>query len=160
MATFLQNKTATFGLAELMIGGMLVTALIMQTRIMETIETTGINMMEMLSLRGSISIYTGWLCAATILGMSIFLKRLEISFLNDHEAEWTVAILWVALTIYAANTYVRSDFLYGSVLIWAGLAIRDNDDFGTVDPMVVSNLNFIIPIIAALDLYVLVQTLL
>merc|ERR1719263_1248329 len=123
---------------------------------MDAIQTTGINMAEMISLRGSISIYAGSLSAATILGASILLKRLGMSDENGYnEAAWSVAILWVALAIYAANTYVQQDPLYGAVLIWAGLGIRANEDYGTTDPMVVSNLNIIIPLIAAFDLYVL-----
>ena len=127
---------------------------------MDAINPTGINMTEMISLRGLMSIYAGWLSAASILGMGVFLQSLGMTDENGYnETAWSVAMLWVALAIYAANTYVNSDPLFGAVFIWVGLGIRDNDGDGPVEALTVSNLNVIIPLIAAFDLYVLASNL-
>merc|ERR1712046_175788 len=94
-ATFLRYTVFGYAAGEMFIIGMLVTALMMQEKVMEAVNTTGIDAAEMIGLRGFTSTYAGWLCAATILGMSGLLKKLGMSDANGYdEASWTVAILW------------------------------------------------------------------
>ena len=76
----------------------------------------------MLGLRGGMSIYAGWLTAATILGMANALKFLGMSELNGYDEEmWTVAMLWTALVVFSLTAILNDDFIYGAVFIWAGL---------------------------------------
>lgn len=100
---------------------MVATALIMGKRAVNTKLTVA----EMIGFRFGMSIYSGWLTAATILGGSIMLKTWGWSEANGYnEITPTVVMLWIAFVIYCVNTFLNRDPLYGGVYIWACLGIR------------------------------------
>jgi len=116
---------------------MLVTALIMGKRAVNNKLTVP----EMIGFRFGMSIYSGWLSTATILGAAIMLKTWGWSSANgDNEVIPTIVMLWVAFVIYCVNTFLNRDPLFGGVYIWACLGIRSYQ----TDPTIESNLMIII----------------
>merc|ERR1719353_2599121 len=92
---------------------------------LSTTKTT--NWVEWLSMRGTFSLYAGWLTAATILNTIIILRSYGVTQATlpwgITEEQITIAILWVAFAIYNARAYVDWNPLYGSVFIWVIIAI-------------------------------------
>jgi len=86
-----------------------------------------VNVVEFISLRLGFTIYTGWVTAATILNVSFFLKSvgMQEGSAGFSESAWTCIILWVALVIYWACTFVERNPLFGCVFFWVVSAIRD-----------------------------------
>ena len=87
------------------------------------------NYWEWVGLRAGMTIYSGWVTAATILNATFMLKRFgvadpNISFLN--EEQWTVIILYIALVIYNLAASIEINPLFGSVFIWVITAIIAN----------------------------------
>lgn len=89
-----------------------------------------VNVYEWIGLRGGFSIYAGWVTAATILNAVYFLKAAGMADPNIlwgfDEENITVIILWIAFGIYTMRSYWDRNPLYGSVLMWVILAIRNN----------------------------------
>ena len=69
---FGQNAAWSFGLALVVISSMTAT----QAYIMRQTVRTKVNAFEFVVLRCGFTIYTGWVAAATIIGVTIFLKSL------------------------------------------------------------------------------------
>ena len=76
------------------------------------------------------TIYSGWLTAATILNLSMTLKWFG---LNDSslpswldEERIGIAILYVAALIYNVASYFESNPLYGAIFVWVVVAIRND----------------------------------
>jgi len=58
---------------------------------------------ELISLRGTFSLYAGWLSAATILATKALLQYIGLRDVNSiypNEESWGIIILWVAFLIY------------------------------------------------------------
>jgi len=141
LPTFQSNTTAGFICAQLIIIPMLATALIMGKRTVNNKLTAT----EMIGFRFGMSIYSGWLSTATILGAAIMLKTWGCSYANGwNEAAWTVTMLWIAFAIYCLNTFLNRDPLFGAVYIWACLGIRSRQIDVWHNSMVESNLLIII----------------
>lgn len=107
----------------------------------------------LIGLRGGMSIYAGWLTAATILGAANMFKHIGMSEENGwNEEDWTIALLWIALFLFAAFTYLIKDPVYGAVLLWASVAIRAKN---VLDSTAVEySLNAIIILMSVFDFYV------
>ena len=103
---------------------MLVTAVMM----MDKVDDSKVNWFEWLTLRGGNSLYAGWLTTATILGASIVLQEYGVSDatlpFGLTEQGITIFMMWTAYLVYYKVSYKMRNPLYGSVLIWAMLAIR------------------------------------
>lgn len=158
MYVYLQDTETSFLIAQVLIGAQLALGLLMESSIMDTVTTTGLGLTEMISLRSWSSIYAGWLTAANLASLSILGEVTSVTN-DDNRTVQSVVLLWLGFIFYAVNTYVQSDPLYGAILIWAGLGIRQNTDFGVTSAVVKSNLDVVIPLIAALDLYVFASNL-
>lgn len=74
-------------------------------------------------MRGTFSLYAGWLTAATILNTSIVFRAYGLKGSDIEEENLTIVILWVAFAIYNARSYMDWNPLYGSVFIWVIMAI-------------------------------------
>ena len=118
------DKPWGYILSDLMIIGMLATAAMM----MQVATTKTTNWVEWLSMRGTFSLYAGWLTAATILNTTIILRsygvdQTSLASIGITEEQVTIAVLWVAFAIYNTNSYITWNPLYGSVFIWVIIAI-------------------------------------
>jgi len=83
-----------------------------------------VNWAEWLFIRGGLSIYCGWLTAATILNVTALLKFYEFEGFDWYSEEAiTITILYVAWFIYTLATYIELNPLYGAVFIWVCFAI-------------------------------------
>jgi translocator protein len=83
-----------------------------------------VNWAEWIFIRGGLSIYCGWLTAATILNITALLKFYEFEGFDWYSEEAiTITILYVAWLIYTLATYIELKPLYGGVFIWVCLAI-------------------------------------
>jgi len=98
---------------------MLVTALIMGKRAVNE----KLNVWEIIGFRFGISIYSGWLSTATILGAAIMFKTWGWGK-GDDEIIPTIVMLWVAFVIYCVNAFLNRDPLFAGVFIWASAGIR------------------------------------
>ena len=105
------------------ITGMLVTQII----IMRHTLRTKLNMVEFISLRICFSIYTGWVAAATIIGVCFVLRTAGLSDPNAgfSESVWTAIVLYLGLPIYWIASYHERNPLFGLVYLWVVVAIRD-----------------------------------
>ena len=84
-----------------------------------------VNWAEWLFIRGGLSIYCGWLTAATILNITSLLKFYEFEGFEWYSEESiTITILYVAWLIYTLATYIELNPLYGAVYVWVVVAIR------------------------------------
>jgi benzodiazapine receptor len=118
------DKPWGYILSDIMIIGMLATAAMM----MQVATTKTTNWVEWLSMRGTFSLYAGWLTAATILNTTIVLRsygvdQTSLASIGITEEQVTIAVLWVAFAIYNTNSYITWNPLYGSVFIWVIIAI-------------------------------------
>ena len=109
--------------------------------------------MVVTGLRVGMSVWSGWLTVASILSLSIFLKYLGMSTANGWNEEfWTCALLWIAFSLFAVTAYLNNDFVYGLVLVWAGLGIRAENVLES--DAVEMSLNIILPAMSAIDMYI------
>ena len=104
---------------------------IISTAVYMMMKTTRakLNAWEFVSLRLGISIYSGWLTAATILNVTYMLKCFGVKdpeLGSFGEEGWTILILYVAFLIYNVVSYVEKNPVYGSVFIWVIFAIINN----------------------------------
>lgn len=84
-----------------------------------------VNGWEWVFIRGGISIYCGWLTAATILNFTATLKHYGFEGFDWYSEEAiTITILYIAWFIYTLASYVELNPLYGAVFMWVCLAIR------------------------------------
>ena len=88
------------------------------------------NWFELVVLRGGLSIFGGWVTAATLLNTGVMLKSFGIddSTLPPefNEEMITVITMWVAFVFFELFTYVSRDPLFGAVYLWVLAAIWDN----------------------------------
>merc|ERR1711907_164318 len=78
----------------------------------------GLNWGGLIPYHIAFSIYTGWGCAATILGTSIMLRRTGASAFMDHEDTWAIIIACVAFVIYVVTSIRFVDPVFGLVFTW------------------------------------------
>jgi hypothetical protein len=65
----------------------------------------------------------GWVTVASILGVSVCLKKFEVNF--SHESIWAIAILSVALVIFTINSILYGQLLYGGVFVYVNFTLYD-----------------------------------
>ena len=124
LGLFGQDSSAFFGVAILDIFLMLASAV---TILDYTTHSHLHNWYENIFFRGGMSIYSGWLTAATILNVTFFLKSLGFDHNNvQNEIFWSKLILTVAFGIYNAYSYIERNPLFGAVFIWVLVSIKDN----------------------------------
>lgn len=77
---------------------------------------TNANIAEFLFLRLGMSIYSGWVSAATILNVSFTLKEAGMRESNGVDEQlWSVIVAWVALVIYNAAQFNEQNPVFGGV---------------------------------------------
>lgn len=97
-----------------------------------------VNWYEWLTMRVGFSMYSGWVTAATVLNAFIMLKSFGAETLGGiiTESELAVYVLWAVFALYSVGTFLGKNPMYGSILIWVILAIRQNQ---SAYPEIVSN---------------------
>jgi len=119
---FMLNGVLGFTLSGIDIIGMLVT----QFYIMRKCCEVKVNMIEFIAIRIGFTLYTGWVTAATILGVTFFLMSVGMTNPNAgfDETTWCVIVFYVALVIYVAASFYERNPLYAAVYIWVLFAIK------------------------------------
>lgn len=69
------------------------------------------------------SVYLGWLSLASIAAIASALNILIPSLPIDIQALWTVAVLVIVLLLTFLMVYLRKDFAFALVVIWASIGI-------------------------------------
>lgn len=123
-ALFGLASVAGFISAEIIIILMLTTALMMTKKVADAANKSELNgkWAALIGLRGGMSLYAGWLTAATVLGLQIMLKKMNV-FSETNEEAWTLVLLWIAFVIYITTACLINDPLYATVLVWASFGI-------------------------------------
>lgn len=76
-----------------------------------------------LAIQIHFSIYLGWISLATIANLASALNVLLPGLTLDIQALWTAAVIIIALLITLLMIYLRRDFAFGLVVIWASIGI-------------------------------------
>ena len=84
-----------------------------------------VNVAEFITLRVQLSIFVGWVTAATILNIAIVLKT--VLGLNKGEETWSWIILVAAFVIYSGLVFLEKNPLYGLVYAWVLFFQKWND---------------------------------
>ena len=84
-----------------------------------------VNGAEWTFLRGGMSIYAGWMTAATIVSIPGALKFFGFSGFSWYsEEQITITVLYVALVIFSLASWLELNPLYGAIFLWVTIAIR------------------------------------
>ena len=110
-----------FVLTEFLIVGLLVTLLLTYIRLGIGVKGTTRN--EKLSVHLPVSVYLGWISLATIASTASVLNLLIPGIPLATQEFWTAAVIIVALLITLLMLFLRHDFAFGLVVIWAALGI-------------------------------------
>jgi hypothetical protein len=68
--------------------------------------------------------YSGWLTVATILNVSLFLKRLGLEG-ESLEEFFAILMIYVAAMIYLTVLFKEKDSVYAGIYIWALIWIKE-----------------------------------
>ena len=81
-------------------------------------------------MRVPFSIYLGWVSVATIANAAVMLITLNWDGLGLPPQTWTAAVIAVAALLGALMSWLRHDWVYGLVLVWAfaGIAVKQAAD--------------------------------
>lgn len=102
------------------------------------------NFVETLGLYVGFSMYSGWVTTATVLNILFCLKGSGISEdkMDIDESIITCYLLWVITIVYTLVSYYQENAVYGSVWIWALVAISNRQ--GELYPNIRNNINLIL----------------
>ena len=121
---FMLNGTLGFSLAGIDI----ILMLLSQFYIMRKCCEVKVNVIEFVAIRIGMTLYTGWVTAATILGVTFFLMSVGMKNPNAgfDETTWCVIVFYVALVIYVAASFYERNPLYAAVYVWVLFGIKAN----------------------------------
>lgn len=120
--TFQENTAFWIGIAIFFMLGFLYGSLSSQF----AVQSENISLLEHVLVRLPISLLAGWVTAATILNVAIFLS---IDILPQRSDVWAIIMIWVALVIYNVVMIMKKDPIYACVWLYALYAIysRQNE---------------------------------
>lgn len=77
-------------------------------------------------LKGSLSIYAGWVTIATIANITILLVKYGIDPFSSKAIVYTIIMLVIGALIGIFYVLIKKDYLYGAVFMWAyfGILLR------------------------------------
>lgn len=107
------------GWSILCIAGLLVTLILIQSRIKS--ETGG--MVQRIAVNAGFDIYYGWIIAATIANISVWLVKVEWNRFGLSETFWTTAIILIGAAIGICVVLIGRNRLAGLALTWAYIGI-------------------------------------
>lgn len=110
------------GLSVLAIAGLLVSLIVIEKR---TERLSG-NFWDRLSVKHFFDVYFGWILAATLLNVSVFLTKLQWNGFGMTDQFWAALVLIVGALIAGAAVYTKNRDMTGIAVIWAygGIVIR------------------------------------
>lgn len=111
-----------FGLSVIFMIGLLLSLIFIN---MNYIVDSKITIMERLSVYG-FNIYIGWICAATIANVGVFLAKVNWTRFGLSEQFWTIVVLIVGMLLGIAFSAYGHRFMATFAIIWAycGILIR------------------------------------
>ena len=121
IVTFGMNSAIWFGISLIFMALILISSL----KMLMASHREKCNLVELITIRIQLSILSGWVTAATILNVSIFLKSCG---LDSGEETWGIIILIVAYFIYCAFTLLERNPLFGLIFVWVLAAIPKFSD--------------------------------
>ena len=85
-------------------------------------------------IRGSASLYAGWLTVATVISVAGLLNSAGFRVLGLSDEAWTVVMLIVSAGIGFLGRFAWRDRVYGAVFVWAfgGIAVKAGQPDGVV----------------------------
>ena len=91
-----------------------------------------VNDSEIITLRVGFSIYSAWVMAATIVGITGLFKMAgfedpNIPFGLDEE-QVAIGVLWIAFLIYNAIAFAERNPLFGAIFIWVIFSIGNESE--------------------------------
>lgn len=99
-----------------------------------------VNIFERLSVYG-FNIYIGWICAATIANVGVFLARINWSRFGLSEQFWTIVVIVVGMLLGLAFTAYGHRFMATFAIIWAycGILIKhiSVNGYGNSYPLII-----------------------
>lgn len=103
----------------------LLTSLIIIYQRLET-GRSQVPLAEQLLVRLPFSIYLGWISVATIANAAVVLISLHWDGFGLAPQVWTVIVITIAALLGAMASWLRHDWVYGLVLVWAfaGIAVK------------------------------------
>lgn len=107
------------GWSVLCIAGLLITLILIQLRI--TPHAAG--MSQRISVNAGFDIYYGWIVAATIANISVWLVKIGWNRFGLSETFWTTAIILIGAAIGICIVLIGRNRLAGLALIWAYVGI-------------------------------------
>lgn len=106
-----------------------------------------LNGWEWVFVRSQLSIYGGWLTAASILNVVLMLKFFGVQDPNLtwlDEEQLSVGLLWIAFGIYNLASYIELNPVFGAIFLWVVFTIRNKLMEEKPDKtMLISNLEYI-----------------
>jgi len=115
------TNQALFPITTLLILGFLVVLLFIYTRL--RIGLSEVSVGQKLGVHLHISVYLGWISLASIANIASTINVLAPGIPLDVQALWTALIIIVALVLTMLMLFLRRDFAYGLVVVWASLGI-------------------------------------
>ena len=100
--------------------------------IMRKATRAKVNDSEIITLRVGFSIYSAWVMAATIVGITGLFKMAgfedpNIPFGLDEE-QVAIGVLWIAFLIYNAIAFAERNPLFGAIFIWVIFSIGNESE--------------------------------
>ena len=86
-------------------------------------DTRRPSLAEAVCLRAPFSVYLGWISVATIANTAAVLTAAGWNGFGIPAAVWTVIVLAAAAGVALAGLFLRKDFMFGLVFVWAFLGI-------------------------------------
>lgn len=138
-----------FGLSVLCIIGLLLTLFLINIRF--TTIRPDISIPERISVYG-FNIYLGWICAATIANIGVFLKSASISILGFSAPTLTIIALMIVCILGISLSIFGGRFMSSFAILWAiaGIFIKhiSRNGFGNAYPLITITLISVFVIIS------------
>jgi len=106
---------------SLLIIGFLVVLLLIYTRL--GIGLSEVSVGQKLGVHLHISVYLGWISLATIANIASTINEFVPGIALETQALWTALVIIVALVLTMLMLFLRRDFAFGLVVVWAAIGI-------------------------------------
>ncbi len=124
------GNPALFVFTTIPILAFLVTLLLMYTRL--EIGLKEVSLGQKLAVHLPVSVYLGWISLASIANIASAINVLVPGIALETQALWTAIMIVVALVLTTLMLFIRRDFAFGLVVIWASVGIATKQAAYTV----------------------------